>query len=278
MYKKVVHECKKYLGQPLKKVTIHPYNVQTAWMPGLFPTTHRCVLFPITHRCVCSPHYSQMCVLSPLLIDVCALPITHRCVCSPHYSQMCVLSPLLTDVCALPITHRCVCVLSPLLTYVCDLPITHRCVWSPITHRFVCSPHYSDVCALPITHICVWSPHYSHMCVLFPITHRCVWSLHYSHMCVLSTLLSRAGVLVLSIRTHSTRVLNFLYSYCTRTREFQSHSTRTRGQVLRYSYEYWHKYWYSKVHLRYKGENHHTFEINSITYHKGKVPNWFNLL
>ena len=65
---------------------------------------------------------------------------------------------------------------------------------------------------------------------------------------------------------------------CTRTREFQSHSTRTRGQVLRYSYEYWHEYWYSMVHLRCKGENHHTFEINSMTYHKGKVPNWFHLL
>ena len=46
---------------------------------------------------------------------------------------------------------------------------------------------------------------------------------------------SRAGVLKLG--THSTRVLNFWYSYFTRTREFQSNSTRTRGQVLRYSYE-----------------------------------------
>ena len=46
-------------------------------------------------------------------------------------------------------------------------------------------------------------------------------------------------------------VLNFWYSYCTRTRELQSNSTRTctRGQVLRYSYEYWHEYWYSMVHL-----------------------------
>ena len=35
----------------------------------------------------------------------------------------------------------------------------------------------------------------------------------------------RAGVLVFSTRTRSTRVLNFWYSYC--TREFQSHSTRT---------------------------------------------------
>ena len=66
----------------------------------------------------------------------------------------------------------------------------------------------------------------------------------------------------------------------TRTREFEGHSTRTRtrGQVLRYSYEYWHEYWYSMVHLRCKGENHHTCEINSMTYHKGKVPNWFVLL
>ena len=90
--------------------------------------------------------------------------------------------------------------------------------------------------------------------------------------------ISRAGVLVLGTRTHSTRVLNFWYSYCTRTREFQSHSTRictrTRGQVLRYSYEYWHEYWYSMVHLRCKGVNHQTCEINSMTYHKGKVPNW----
>ena len=75
-------------------------------------------------------------------------------------------------------------------------------------------------------------------------------------------------------------VLLFWYSYCTRTHEFQSHSTRTctRTQVLGYSYEYWHEYWYSMVHLHCKGENHHIFEINSMTYHKGKVPNWFNLL
>ena len=60
-------------------------------------------------------------------------------------------------------------------------------------------------------------------------------------------------------RTRSTRVLNFWYSYCTRTREFQSDNTRTctRGQVLRYSYEYWHEYWYSMIHLWCKCENHH---------------------
>ena len=27
-----------------------------------------------------------------------------------------------------------------------------------------------------------------------------------------------------------------------------------------------------------KGENYHTCEINSLTYHEGKVPNWFILL
>ena len=68
----------------------------------------------------------------------------------------------------------------------------------------------------------------------------------------------------------------------TRTREFQIDSirtcTRTHGQVLRYSYEYWHEYWYSMVHLECKGENHHTCEIDSLTYHKRKVPNWFILL
>ena len=34
------------------------------------------------------------------------------------------------------------------------------------------------------------------------------------------------------------------------------------------------------VHMRCKGEKHHTCtcEINSMTYHKGKVPNWFILL
>ena len=50
----------------------------------------------------------------------------------------------------------------------------------------------------------------------------------------LLTQFSRAGVLVLGTRTRSTRVLNFLYSYCTRTHELQSNSTRTctRGQVL----------------------------------------------
>ena len=57
---------------------------------------------------------------------------------------------------------------------------------------------------------------------------------------------------------------------------FQSHSTRTctHGQVLRYSYEYWHEYWYSMVHLWCKGEKH-TFEINSMTYHKGNVHTFF---
>ena len=82
----------------------------------------------------------------------------------------------------------------------------------------------------------------------------------------------RAGVLVFGTRTHSTRVLNFWYSHCTNTREFQNDSTRTctSWQVLRYSYEYWHEYWYSMVHLQCKCENHHTCEINSMTYHKGK--------
>ena len=74
---------------------------------------------------------------------------------------------------------------------------------------------------------------------------------------------TRAGVLVLSTRTRCTRVLNFLYSYFTRTRKFQNNSTRTwtrtRGQVLMYSYEYWHEYWYSMVHLGCKSENHHTW-------------------
>ena len=90
----------------------------------------------------------------------------------------------------------------------------------------------------------------------------------------------RAGVLVLGTRTRSTRVLNFWYSYCTRTRGFQSNSTRTctRTQVLRYSYEYWHEYWYSMAHLWCKGENHHTCETNSLTCREGKVTNWFILL
>ena len=35
--------------------------------------------------------------------------------------------------------------------------------------------------------------------------------------------------------------------------------------------------WYIR-HLRCKGENHHTCEINSLIYHKGKIPNWFILL
>ena len=88
---------------------------------------------------------------------------------------------------------------------------------------------------------------------------------------------ARAGVLVLGTRTRSTRVLNFWYSYFTRTREFQSNSTRTCtcGQVLRYSYEYWHEYWYSMAHLQCKDENHNTYEINSLTW---KVTNWLILL
>ena len=97
------------------------------------------------------------------------------------------------------------------------------------------------------------SAEYAQVSAVYGLTH---WG-QVMHIC-------RAGVLVLSTRTHSTRVLNFWYSYCTHTSEFQSHSTRTRGPVLRYSYEYWHEYWYSMVHLRCKGENHHTFEINSI--------------
>ena len=103
--------------------------------------------------------------------------------------------------------------------------------------------------------------------------------LHSPNLVVVS---GRAGVLVLGTHTRSTRVLNFWYSYFTRTREFQSNSTRsctrTRGQVLRYLYEYWHKYWYSMVHLQCKDENHNTYEINSLTCHKGKVTNWFILL
>ena len=83
-------------------------------------------------------------------------------------------------------------------------------------------------------------------------------------------LVNRAGVLVLGTRTHSTRVLNFWYSYCTRTCEFQSNNTCTctRRQVLRYSYEYWHEYWYSMVHLWCKGENHHTWnkQLNNLIY------------
>ena len=100
-----------------------------------------------------------------------------------------------------------------------------------------------------------------------------------------SIIWTRAGVLVLGTRTRSTRVLNFWYSYCTRTRELQSNSTRTctrtRGQVLRYSYEYWHEYWYSMVHLMIcdvRVKKHHTCQINSLTYHEGKFPNWFILL
>ena len=96
---------------------------------------------------------------------------------------------------------------------------------------------------------------------------------------------SRTGVLVLGTRTRSTRVLNFWYSYCTRTHELQSNSTRTctrtRGQVLRYSYEYWHEYWYSMVHLMIcdvRVKKHHTCQINNLTYHEGKFPNWFILL
>ena len=85
---------------------------------------------------------------------------------------------------------------------------------------------------------------------------------------------TRAGVLVLGTCTRSTRVLNFWYSYFTRTREIQSNSTRTctrtHGQVLRFSYEYWHEYWYPMLHLRWNYENPHTCGVNSLTYLKGK--------
>ena len=51
--------------------------------------------------------------------------------------------------------------------------------------------------------------------------------------------------------------------------------------VDRYSYEYWHEYWYSMVHLMIcdiRVKKHHTCQINSLTYHEGKFPNWFILL
>ena len=103
------------------------------------------------------------------------------------------------------------------------------------------------------------------------------WSIHMATEVWVNI---RAGVLVFGTRTHSTRVLNFWYSHCTNTREFQNDSTRTctSWQVLRYSYEYWHEYWYSMVHLQCKCENHHTCEINSMTYHKGKFQIVFILL
>ena len=106
--------------------------------------------------------------------------------------------------------------------------------------------------------------------ICYDVIHHLFISRFIIYMCNTN----RAGVLVLGTRTRSTRVLNFWYLYCTRTHELQSDSTRTcactRGQVLRYSCEYWHEYWYSLVHLRCKGENHHICEINSMTYHTGK--------
>ena len=80
----------------------------------------------------------------------------------------------------------------------------------------------------------------------------------------------------------STQVLNFFYSFFTHTHEFQSNCTRTcthtRGQVLGYFYGHWPEYWYSMGHWKYKDENHHTCETNSLTFDKGIVPNWFILL
>ena len=67
-------------------------------------------------------------------------------------------------------------------------------------------------------------------------------------------------------RSRSTWVLNFWYSCFTHTHEFQSTCTRTRGQVLRYLYKYWHEYWYSMVHLQCMGENHYTCETNCLFY------------
>ena len=110
-----------------------------------------------------------------------------------------------------------------------------------------------------------------------------MWSYHQLRSVVHSPNSSfiRAGVLVLGNRARSTQVLNFWYSYFTRTCEFHIILvlvTRTRGQVPRYTYEYWHAYWYSMVHLRCKGENNNACEINSLTCHKGKVPNWIIFL
>ena len=89
---------------------------------------------------------------------------------------------------------------------------------------------------------------------------------------------------VLSTHTRRTWVLNFWYSYFTRTREFQRNSThtctRTWGQILRHSSTSLciDILWYISCIWDYKDGNHHTCEINSLTFHKGKVPNWFILL
>ena len=103
----------------------------------------------------------------------------------------------------------------------------------------------------------------------------CLFAIIYKHTSMKCST-TRAGVLVLGTRTRSTRVLNFCYSYCTRTREFQSDSThtctRTRTTSTRTSTE---NLWYI-CDVRVKTIN--TCEINSMTYHKGKVPNWFILL
>ena len=148
----------------------------------------------------------------------------------------------------------------------------------PYTNHFVSTGH--------VRRTCLTSPLYILKIKCWIIICFCIALKHFTYLFTFSFIKvsprSRAGVLALGTRTRSTRVLNFLYLYCTRTREFQIHSTRTctrsHGQVLRYSYEYWHEYWYSMVHLRCKGENHHSCEINSMTYHKGKVLNWFILL
>ena len=98
--------------------------------------------------------------------------------------------------------------------------------------------------------------------------------LHWMKRLVIIFMVIRAGVLVLVLS-----VLEYWIS-CTRTVLILV-SSKVIVLVLvlvlmgKYSYEYWQEYWYFMVHLQRKCENHHTCEINSMTYYKGKVPNWF---
>ena len=86
----------------------------------------------------------------------------------------------------------------------------------------------------------------------------------------------RAGVLVLVLA-----VLEYWISGTRTVLVLLSYKVIVLVLVDKYSYEYWHEYWYSMVHLMIcdvRVKKHHTCQINSLTYHEGKFPNWFILL
>ena len=86
---------------------------------------------------------------------------------------------------------------------------------------------------------------------------------------IIIRMMARAGVLVLS--TPSTRVIHFCY--ISRTCEIQSNSTPIYTRIwssTRVFVRILPQHWYPIIQMQYKGKNHHTYAINSLTFHKKK--------